>query len=322
MQGMDAGHVRTAAFEPAGALRGCPVRAIELAHVLDHVPAELGQSQLIAQRWPAPEQRQALRAEHPLVAVGNDEIGADGAGSSAVDAVALVGALARLRALAGFEDLDLDQIVQRAHRIEEASAGVPCGMQDQLGAAYGGLNTWHWEIGQDGLAIRRSAVLTRPGPKDFDAHFLVAYCGIPHASRDINGTWVRRFLAGKDRLRWAQVADCVQRFSRAIAEGQWTAAAAAMNEETAIRRMMTPEVLDDIGAALVDAAVAGGCGGRFTGAGGGGCLWAVGARDAIKRLRQEWRSILAQRPEAQLLAVNADMEGLMIASQLRRSARG
>ncbi len=235
-------------------------------------------------------------------------------GGSSVAAVALVGALARLRALAGYEDLNLDQIVRRAHRIEETTAGVPCGMQDQLGAAYGGLNTWHWEVGRDGLAIRRKAVATRPGPNDLDAHFLVAYCGIPHASRDINGTWVRRFLAGKDRLRWAQVADCVHRFSRAIEEGQWAAAAAAMNEETAIRRMMTPEVLDDIGAALVDAAAACGCGGRFTGAGGGGCLWAVGERGAIKRLRQEWRSILAQRPEAQLLAVNPDMEGLTIAS--------
>ncbi|MFW6364320.1 MAG: bifunctional hydroxymethylpyrimidine kinase/phosphomethylpyrimidine kinase, partial [Spirochaeta sp.] len=33
-------------------------------------------------------------------------------------------------------------------------------------------------------------------------------------------------------------------------------------------------VLDDIGAALVEAARKNGCGGRFTGAGGGGCLWA------------------------------------------------
>lgn len=243
-------------------------------------------------------------------------------GGSSVAAVALVGALARLRALAGCDDLDLDQIVRRAHRIEEATAGVPCGMQDQLGAAYGGLNTWHWDVGRDGLALRREAVATRPGPKDLDAHFLVAYCGVPHASQDINGTWVRQFLAGQNRPLWAQVADCVRRFSRALKDGQWAAAAAAMNEETAIRRTMTPEVLDDMGAALVDAAVGCGCGGRFTGAGGGGCLWAVGASGAIERLRREWRSILDRRPEAQLLAVKPDWEGLTIASRPRSGANG
>jgi D-glycero-alpha-D-manno-heptose-7-phosphate kinase len=243
-------------------------------------------------------------------------------GGSSVAAVALVGALARARRMADGEDLDRDQIVRRAHRIEETVAGVPCGMQDQLGAAYGGVHTWHWEIAAAGLAVRREPVARAMTPEIFKAHFLVAYCGIPHASKDINGTWVRHFIAGRDRQRWIKVAECVRRFSTAVSEGRWEEAASVMNEETAIRRIMTPEVLDTVGEELVAAARARGCGGRFTGAGGGGCLWAVGASDPMQNLRADWRAILAKRKGAALLDVAPDLEGLRITTRPRRSSGG
>ena len=239
-------------------------------------------------------------------------------GGSSVAAVALVGALARSRAMAGGEDLNRDQIVRRAHRIEETVAGVPCGMQDQLGAAYGGANTWHWDVAADGLAVRREAVVRAITPEDFKAHVLVAYCGIPHVSRDINGTWVRHFLAGKERSQWVRMAQYVRRFSAALNAGRWAEAAEAMNQETAIRRAMTPEVLDAIGGDLVDAARARGCGARFTGAGGGGCLWAVGTSEAMQSLRPDWHAILAKRSEAMLLDVGPDVDGLLINARPRR----
>jgi len=238
-------------------------------------------------------------------------------GGSSVAAVALVGALARSRSMAGGEDLNRDQIVRRAHRIEETVAGVPCGMQDQLGAAYGGGNTWHWDIAADGLAVRREPVSRAITPDDFKAHVLVAYCGIPHVSRDINGTWVRHFLAGRERHQWRRVAQCVRRFSAAVDSGRWEEAAEAMNQETAIRCAMTPEVLDDIGGELVEAARARGCGARFTGAGGGGCLWAVGASERMPFLRSDWRGIVAKRSEAMLLDVGPDADGLLINSRPR-----
>jgi hypothetical protein len=75
----------------------------------------------------------------------------------------------------------------------------------------------------------------------------VAYCGIPHVSRDINGTWVRHFLAGQERHQWIRMVQYVRRFCTAFSAGRWEEAAEAMNQETAIRRAMTPEVLDAIG---------------------------------------------------------------------------
>jgi D-glycero-alpha-D-manno-heptose-7-phosphate kinase len=226
--------------------------------------------------------------------------------------VALVGALARCRSLAGGSDLQRDQAARLAQHIEETVAGVPCGIQDQLAAAHGGIRTWYWEVGADGLAIRRDDSAGAAMVEAFPDHVLVAYGGIPHESRDVNGTWVRQFLAGKHRSEWCRIADCVHRFNGALADANWTAAAKAMNEETALRRGLTPEVLDDLGVALVEAAVTEGCGGRFTGAGGGGCLWAVGEAAAITSLRRKWRALLAPRRNAGLLAAGPDLSGLEV----------
>ena len=241
-------------------------------------------------------------------------------GGSSVAAVALVGALARSRSLAGGRDLSRDQIVRRAHQIEETVAGVPCGMQDQLAAAHGGMNTWHWDIDADGPRVRREAVAPPAAGESLRKHFLVAYGGIPHASRDINGAWVRHFLAGRERHHWVRIADCVRRFSAALGAGQWALAGEVMNEETTVRRAMTPEVLDDLGSMLVEAARARGCGGRFTGAGGGGCLWALGDVAAIETLRRDWRTILEKRSDAQLLEAGIDMDGLTVATRPRRES--
>ena len=242
-------------------------------------------------------------------------------GGSSVAAVALVGALARCRALAAGGDLNRDQTAHRAQHIEETVAGVPCGIQDQLAAAYGGINTWHWEVGPDGLAVRRDGTAGAALAAGFKNHFLVAYGGNPHESRDVNGTWVRQFLAGRRREEWCRIAECVHRFSKALSTGNWTTAAEAMNQETAIRRTMTPEVLDEFGVALIEAASDQGCGGRFTGAGGGGCLWAVGEASAIDALRIRWRDLLLQRSQARLLETTVDLDGLKISVRPREEAQ-
>jgi D-glycero-alpha-D-manno-heptose-7-phosphate kinase len=128
----------------------------------------------------------------------------------------------------------------------------------------------------------------------------------------VNGRWIERFRSGRDRRRWQQIADCVEQFSNALAQRDWDTAAAAMNAETDIRRDMTPDVLDPLGAALVSAARRQGCGGRFTGAGGGGCIWAIGTREAIDQLRPEWHSLLDAHPDAVLLDTRPSMDGLRL----------
>jgi D-glycero-alpha-D-manno-heptose-7-phosphate kinase len=233
-------------------------------------------------------------------------------GGSSVAVVALIGALNECRRRAGLAVLSRTQIVRRAHLLEESAAGRPCGMQDHLAAAFGGINTWFWEMADDGLGVRRQPLADQRRLAVLGDHVMVAYGGCTHSSHDVNGRWIDRFRRGQDRERWRQIADSVHQFSRAVERGDWHAATAAMQTETAIRREMTPDVFDSLGAALVAAAEGQGCGGRFTGAGGGGCIWALGTQDAIARLRPKWQALLETHADATLLDARPTSQGLSV----------
>ncbi len=75
---MNAHIVRAACFEAARVDRGLPVHAVVIVMIFDHMPAKLGQVNLFATFRFAVKQRHALRRQHPLVAVGHDEIRATG----------------------------------------------------------------------------------------------------------------------------------------------------------------------------------------------------------------------------------------------------
>jgi D-glycero-alpha-D-manno-heptose-7-phosphate kinase len=75
---------------------------------------------------------------------------------------------------------------------------------------------------------------------------------------------------------------------------------------------MTPGVLEPVGRRLAAAARRSGCGARFTGAGGGGCLWALGAADAMRVLEARWRELLDRSPGARLLHARPTAEGLRV----------
>ncbi len=67
-----------------------------------------------------------------------------------------------------------------------------------------------------------------------------------------------------------------------------------------------------MGEKLVDSAVENNCGARFTGAGGGGCIWAIGEIEDIATLEKKWGSILSERQEACILDVKIDSKGLIV----------
>ncbi len=198
-----------------------------------------------------------------------------------------------------------------AHAIEQSVAGVPCGIQDQLAAVYGGINGWYWLADPSQLPYRRVEVVSPQAAPGLSDHILVAYCGAPHISKDVNSTWVRQFVAGEKRDVWHEIVVCSRRFVDALSGGDLPAAQEMMNRETELRRGLTPEVLDETGSALVDAARVCHCGARFTGAGGGGCIWALGQPDQLAGLRSEWETILVQPETAQILATGIDTDGLL-----------
>lgn len=237
-------------------------------------------------------------------------------GGSSVAAVALIAAFSKAFEEDGEEPLSRGEIARLGHMLEASVAGIPCGVQDHLAAAYGGVNMWCWpEKYQDPLFRKRTLVEKR-NLNRLEQHLILAYCGVPHESKNVNRKWVRQFLSGMYRGLWAEIIVCVQKFGRALAEQNIEDARKWMNRETEIRRKMTPEVLDEVGAVLVESALEDNCGARFTGAGGGGCIWALGHVEDIDKLKSTWEDILSTRKNAYMLDMKIDARGVSSTASL------
>lgn len=257
-----------------------------------------------------------FQAEGVHIAVHSASPPRSALGGSSVAAVALVAAFmqAGRRSSDGRPAIDRQSVARVAHAIEESIAGVPCGLQDQLAAVFGGVNAWHWLAPPGKAAFRREVLVARRGWQGLERRLLTAYVGVPHASVDINGRWVQQFVSGRFRQEWADIAACTRSFADALRRRDYAAAGAAMNREMDLRRRMTPAVLDGIGRKLAAAARRCGCGARIAGAGGGGCLWAIGPVDAIARLKPVWEGILSARRDTRLLETRVAGEGLTTSS--------
>ncbi len=232
-------------------------------------------------------------------------------GGSSVAAVALITAFEILRERSGEKRLSRQAIAMLAHSLEQSVAGVPCGVQDMLAAAFGGVHAWYWDGGPGRALYTKRKLAYAKEHSGLRRRMLVAYCGAPHESQDVNGQWVRQFLSGQFRSHWAEIVQATQTFIRSFESRDFNAAAEAMNHETDLRCEMTPQVLDDTGHRLVAVARENGCGARFTGAGGGGCVWALGEPTKIELLRPGWQSILDHNPEACLLDPTVDPHGVL-----------
>jgi D-glycero-alpha-D-manno-heptose-7-phosphate kinase len=230
-------------------------------------------------------------------------------GGSSAAAVAIAAAFYHLMD----KKIDPAHAAWLAHYIEAGVAGVPCGMQDQLAAAFGGVNQWSWRMGKTGPLFRQKKIFdTDADMEAFNSHILVAYCGIPHVSKDINRQWVDSFLRGETRKIFEKIVVLTKEFSLSVKKRNYRQAADLMNQETGLRLEMTPEVLDNTGEILFESAIDCRCGARFTGAGGGGCLWAVGEAGDIHRLKQRWKNSLAFVEGAGILETKIDNKGIII----------
>jgi D-glycero-alpha-D-manno-heptose-7-phosphate kinase len=231
-------------------------------------------------------------------------------GGSSAAAVGLVAAFLKVTENKPITPTYRRKIALLAHALEGIVAGVPCGRQDQLAAAFGGVNAWHWQSNLGDPIYRKQTVIQPKYHELLAQHMLLAYCGVPHQSKDINSLWVKQFLGAQHRERWIKIVHITKKFVDALGCKNYIKAAAAMNEEVSIRSQMTPGVFDTMGRHLVAAAVRNNCGARFTGAGGGGCIWALGETDYINRLKPVWQELLAKKKDAGLLEVGIDSEGL------------
>lgn len=231
-------------------------------------------------------------------------------GGSSTALVALVKALGLLsRRLKGPEP-NRSKVLHLAYHLEDGLSGGNCGMQDQGAAVYGGVNQWVWRYSESGSPFLRKPLLDSAGQAALSRRLLVAYSGQSHLSHRINRCWMEGFRSGKTRAGWIRANRVVTEFATALKERRWQDAAQSLREETAIRREITPEALTPVAARLVTQAEEIRCGARFAGAGGGGCVWALGEEERIRLLRGIWTKALASIPGAALLNCRVDGKGV------------
>jgi D-glycero-alpha-D-manno-heptose-7-phosphate kinase len=233
-----------------------------------------------------------------------------GLGGSSVAAVALIAAFSKVEQIMGRRERSREGMVLLAHAIEQGVAGVPCGMQDQLAAAFGGVNAWIWPADPDQPPFMGKSLVEGEALDQLNRCLLVAYLGVSHVSKDVNSTWMQQFISGRHREAWKEIIALSRSFAEAIRALDVATAVEAMNRETAIRKVMTPQVLDGLGDGLAAAAVDCACGARFTGAGGGGCVWALGRPEDVAGLQPRWEKLLARRPTAGILDCRIDAHGV------------
>ena len=252
-----------------------------------------------------------FRAEGVHIMIDSSSPPRSSLGGSSTAAVALIAALSMAEAGAlGKKLLSRRDIALLAWRLESSVAGVPCGLQDQLAAAYGGVHLWRWHAGQH-PPFGREPLFRASEYRMLEKNMLLAYCGAPHASRDVNSRWVEQFVAGKSRSDWAEVVIFTQKFVEALKNKDFKTAGGMMNREMEIRSRLTPEVLDETGRQLAATGTACKCGVRIAGAGGGGCVWALGEPADVARLKDKWEKLLAPCKDARMLDFLIDSKGVV-----------
>jgi D-glycero-alpha-D-manno-heptose-7-phosphate kinase len=223
-----------------------------------------------------------------------------GTGTSAAVAVALVGALAAARG----ERLSRRDVAYAAHALEVDALGRESGIQDQVSAAYGGIN--YLEIEQYPEAI----VKRMPPWEDLGHRLTLVYLGRGHDSSAVHRqviAGVQRCGPALSRLRDAAVAARDAALARDLgAFGQ------AMIANTEAQRSLHPSLIGGDADRLIEVAKSNGAvGWKVNGAGGDGGSLSVLSPTPENRERLE-RQVARSFPAYQVLPVAISLAGLEI----------
>lgn len=223
---------------------------------------------------------------------------------------ALIALLVAIRALLGLE-IDDPRLITLAYHFEDIHQSGGAGMQDHLAAFYGGVHLWSWKYSTYPFFERET--LSEEVFGELQKRVLVAYAGSSHFSPGLNRAYISEFMEGRKRDLWIKANQIVGDLWVAIKSQDWQKAASLLRQETHLRRILSPDAFKDpFMNKLIQKAEECGCGARFTGAGGGGCVWALGDVEKIEDLRAIWRSLTAKEEGAFVIDTTITKEGAWV----------
>lgn len=223
---------------------------------------------------------------------------------------ALIALLVSIKALLNLEMED-EKLVTLAYHLEDIHQSGGAGMQDHLAAFYGGVHLWRWRYGS--YPFFEGEELSMVAFEELRKRVLVAYVGSSHFSPGLNKAYISEFMEGTKRKLWLKANEIVGDLWHAIKDQNWKEAASLLKQETQLRKEITPDAFKDpFLNELIQRAEEYGCGARFTGAGGGGCVWALGDIDQIEHLKDGWKSLMSKEEGAFVLHTTIGKEGAWV----------
>ncbi len=259
---------------------------------------------------------------HPLLEATVDEIGlpddvsvdvriesdappGSSTGTSASATVALVGALDHLTP----GRYTRREVARTAHRVEVDRVGRESGIQDQLCAAFGGVNF----IEIPGYPDARVMPLEVPDAfaSELERRLLVVYLGGPHASSDVHARVIEHLAGGSGGHELESLRACARRSRVAFESQDLPGLGRAMEDNTDVQRRLHPDLVDDDAEQVLELAAAhGALGSKVNGAGGeGGSLTVLFGPD-LDGGPAFIRALRGCLPAADAVPVELDRHGL------------
>jgi D-glycero-alpha-D-manno-heptose-7-phosphate kinase len=198
-----------------------------------------------------------------------------------------VGLLHALYALSGVM-VSKHQLAKESIHIEQNLIKETVGSQDQVMAAYGGLN--HITFNTTGEISIRPVILSKERLEELSSHLMLFYTGIKRTASDIAKTYVENLESKGENLftmnEMVQEAIAILCGSRCICNfGE------LLHKTWMLKRNLSPQISNGAVDQLYERARAhGALGGKITGAGGGGFLLLfvpLSAQEGVKKALKE-----------------------------------
>jgi len=229
-------------------------------------------------------------------------------GTSAAVAVAIIGALDSLTP----GRLNPYEVAVAAHKVETEFLHRQCGIQDQLAAAFGGINF----IEIDGYPHARvhPVNLTKAIELELEARLALIYVGLSHSSSHIHELVVRELQdSGPNSAKLECLRGTAAKSRDATYGGDFIALGQAMIENTEAQRNLYPELVGTGHQQIIDIAKEhGALGWKVNGAGGeGGSVTLLSGPDRAVR-RSMLRTIESANPNYRNIPIRFDPFGLQV----------
>jgi D-glycero-alpha-D-manno-heptose-7-phosphate kinase len=229
-------------------------------------------------------------------------------GTSAATAVTLMGALDALTP----GRLSPRQVAEAAHRVEVDRLGLQSGVQDQMCAAFGGVN--YLEIDTYPRAAVSRVAVPPPIWDELDARLLLLYLGSSHASSAMHDRVIARLLReGQDSPQLEDLRRCAEGGRDAVRAGDLEGLGRLMIENTEAQARLHEDLVSEEARRAIDVASAhGSTGWKVNGAGGeGGSLTILWGADRAGREEME-RALLDADTRFRLIPIRLSRDGLVV----------